>query len=703
MFKPTVLTAKLGEHTISVETGRMAKQAHGSVIVSCGESMVLVTVVTAPHKESAAFFPMVVDYIEKQYAAGKIPGGFLKREGRLSDGEVLTSRLIDRPLRPLFPEGFKGEVQVTATVISYDGENDTATLAMTGASAALMLSPSPFDGPVAGVRVGRLNGKFIANPTNSQVKDCDLVIVMACSEDAIQMVEGEAQEVSEADMLDAIDFGFKAVKPLLKLQRQLAQKLGMAKIAFVPKPVDDSLVSRVQELATPTIEQALATREKAARYGLFKKATNDTMAALGEAFATQAGAVYNIIEDIKARLMREQIVIKRSRIDGRGLREIRPITPEVSVLPRTHGSALFTRGETQALVALTLGTGRDAKMVDGLSGKHDEHFMLHYNFPSFSVGEIKMLRGPGRREVGHGFLAQRALEMVLPSFEEFPYVIRVVSEVLESNGSSSMATVCGGSMALMDGGVPLKGAVAGIAMGLIAEGEKYAILSDILGDEDHLGDMDFKVAGTRKGITALQMDIKIRGLSRQIMSDALDQARDGRMFILQRMADAIGVPRLEMSKYAPRITTIQIPVDRIRDVIGSGGKTIRSIQERTGCAVEIDDTGTVRIASTNDERSREAVDIIRSLTASPVVGEIYLGTVAKVAEFGAFVTILPGVDGLCHISELSEERVERTEEVCKEGDDIIVRCIGVEPGGKIRLSRKEALGHEPTVMKGSAI
>jgi polyribonucleotide nucleotidyltransferase len=695
---PIQIHAKLGEHDITFETGRLAKQAGGAVLVSCGDNVVLVTVVAQGHRADAPFFPLVVDYQEKQYAGGKIPGGFLKREGRLSDHEVLTSRLIDRPIRPLFPDGFRGDTQVTATVLSHDGELGTDMLAMCGASAALMISPSPFATPIAGVRVARVNGSYIANPTTSEAALADIDIVMACSREAIVMVEGECDEVSEADLLDSFDYGFKAVQGILDAQEELVRLAGKEKLVYEPRKLNPKVVKRVRKLAEADLMVALFLKEKHERYAAIDAVKAKVGVAIAEEFPEFIADVKAAFDEFKSDIARERTINEKSRIDGRRLDQVRAIETEIGILPRAHGSGLFTRGETQALATVTLGTDRDGKMVDGLMGKHDEKFMLHYNFPPFSTGEIKMLRGPGRREVGHGHLAQRSLAKVLPTYEQFPYVIRIVSEVLESNGSSSMATVCGGSMAMMDAGVPIRSAVAGIAMGLIMnEKGKFAILSDILGDEDALGDMDFKVCGTRKGITGLQMDIKIKGLSREVMSSALMQARQGRLHILDCMEESITAPRGEMSDYAPRITTITIPTDRIRDVIGSGGKTIRTIQERTGCTINIDDTGTVKVASTDRARATEAIEIVRALTASPTIGEIYLGTVAKVTDFGAFVTVMPGTDGLCHISELSEERVERVEDIVREGDEIIVKCTGIESGGKIRLSRKEALGQTPTV------
>ena len=690
-------SAPLGAHTVTIETGRMAKQAGGSVIVSTGDTSILVTACVGPHKETAGFFPLSVEYIEKFYASGRIPGGFKRREGQLSEAEILTCRLSDRPLRPLFPEGFKGEVQVIAQVISHDGENDADVLSITGASAALMLSNAPFSGPIAAVRVGRIEGKFVANPTWSQRPLCDIDVVIACTKDAIVMVEGEADEASEDDMLDALNFGFEAVQPLIKLQIKLAKEAGKEKMTFVSPKLDAALLKAVAKFIGTKLSKAMAISDKLSRYGAIHEIRAELGAKFTETHPGREREVGACFEELESNTLRDVVIKQRKRIDGRGPRDVRPITVEVGVLPRPHGSSLFTRGETQTLVTVTLGTDRDAKLNEDLHGKRDEHFMLHYNVPPFSVGEVKRMGSPGRREVGHGFLARRSVEKVVPSHDKFPYTIRVVSEVLESNGSSSMASVCGGSLALMHAGVPIKAAVAGIAMGLIKEGDDYVILSDILGDEDHLGDMDFKVAGTERGITGLQMDIKINGISRSVMSEAMLQAREGRLHILGKMNAVLSSPNDELSPYAPRITTIKIAVDRIRDVIGSGGKTIRAIQEKAGVTIEVQDNGTVKIASTSEKATAEAIEIIKALTAEAVVGEIYLGTVAKVAEFGAFVTILPGVDGLCHISELSDQRVERTEDICQEGDEIVVKCMGVERNGKIRLSRKEALGKTPTV------
>lgn len=698
MPTPTVFSAQCGASDVRLETGRLARQAGGAVLISIGDSVVLVTACNGPHKPDAGFFPLVVDYQERAYAGGRIPGGFFKREGRASDLETLVARLTDRPIRPLFPEGYKGDVQIIATVMSHDQEHDTDVLCITGASAALMLSSAPFEGPVAGIRVIRVDGKLIANPTRAQRQAADLDIVMAVTRDAITMVEGQAEEVPEAEMIEALNFGFESAQALIDVQIDMAETCGREKEVFVATPAPAGFLEAVDAAGREALTAAMSITEKAARYAGMDAAKAAAKKAVAEQFPDSMDFFGNAFEDLKSNIAREWALTDGRRIDGRGFREIRKIECEIGVLPRTHGSALFTRGETQGLVTVTLGTGRDSRMVDAVTGKEEMRFMLHYNFPPFSVGEVRPMRGTSRREIGHGWLAHRAVEQTLPSFAEFPYVVRVVSEILESNGSSSMASVCGASMALMDAGIPVKAPVAGIAMGLISDGKRHAILSDILGDEDHLGDMDFKVAGTRNGITALQMDIKIKGLSREIMTEALEQALEGRLHILGKMAEAIEKPAAELREFAPRITTIRISTDRIRDVIGSGGKTIRAIVERTGCDVSVEDDGRVNIASTSREATRHAIEIIEALTAEPIVGEIYLGTVAKVTDFGAFVTILPGVDGLLHISEISEDRIERVEDILKEGDEVIVKCTGLERGGKIRLSRKEALGRRPTVV-----
>jgi polyribonucleotide nucleotidyltransferase len=700
---PIQQTVSVGGKQILLETGKVAKQAHGAVWLRMGDSIVLVTVVSAPEKkEGIDFFPLTVDYQEKLFAAGRIPGSFFRREGRLTEKETLTSRIIDRSCRPLFPEGYANETQIIATVLSFDQENDTDVLGLTGASAALAVSDVPFNGPIAGVRVGRVGGQFVANPTLAQRAEADLDIVMAASREAIVMVEGGAAEVSEAVMVDALLFGHEAVKPLLDAQDALRAAAGnKPKRSFEPPKSDEELRGKVKALTWEKVKEAYARNEKHDRYGRLSEIKKELLAALKEEAAGDAAKLATLslrekeikgyYEDVKYEYMRKMIVDERRRIGGRGERDIRKITCEVGLLPRVHGSALFTRGETQAIVAATLGTSEDEQRVEMLTGMHFRKFMLHYNFPPFSVGEAKFLRGPGRREIGHGALAERALRQVLPPEDKFPYTVRVVSDITESNGSSSMASVCGGSLSLLDAGVPIKAPVAGIAMGLIKEGEKIAILSDILGDEDHLGDMDFKVCGTAAGITSIQMDIKIGGVTREILERALDQAAEGRKHILGEMAKALSAPRAEISAYAPRITTIKIRPERIKDIIGPGGKTIKDITARTGTSINIEDDGSVSIASPNNDKVEEAIKMIRALTQEAEVGRIYTGTVRKIAEFGAFVELFPGTDGLIHISELSDKRVKSVSDVLSEGEEVMVKVISVDRAGKIRLSRKEAL------------
>ncbi len=680
---------------LSIESGRVAKQAGGSALVRYGDTVVLVTAVAAREaRESIDFFPLTVDYQEKTFAAGKIPGGFFKREGRPSEKEVLTSRLCDRPLRPLFPEGFRCETQVIATVLSYDKENDPDVLAMIGASAALEISDIPFNGPIAGVRVGRIDGTLVLNPTASQVAQCDLQMIIAGSRDAIVMVEGGARMLSEDVVLDALYFGHRELQPILDMQAELRRALGKPKRTVVPPAVDQVLAARVRELASEKIAEALAVSGKHERNDAVHQARADVLAKLSGEFAEREREIKHLFEHVHEGIVRAMIVAERRRIDGRGLADIRAISCEVQVLPRTHGSALFTRGETQALVVATLGTSSDEQRIDALIGDTYKKFMLHYNFPPFSVGEVKFLRSPGRREIGHGALAERAVSAVLPDDTQFPYTIRLVSEILESNGSSSMATVCGSSLALMDAGVPIKAPVAGIAMGLIREGGEIRVLSDILGDEDHLGDMDFKVAGTAEGVTAVQMDIKIGGVTREIMRDALYQAREGRLHILRAMQLALASPRPDVSSYAPRIVTLKIRQDRIRDVIGPGGKVIRGIIEETGVKIDVEDDGTIYIASVDESAMQKAVDWVHRLTAEAEVGKIYKGVVKKIMDFGAFVEILPGTDGLVHISQLAPERVARVRDVLNEGDEVMVKVLEVDKTGKIRLSRKDALSAE---------
>jgi polyribonucleotide nucleotidyltransferase len=690
----------LGGKELSIEFGRMAKQADGSVVVRYGDSMVLVTAVSASTvRPGIDFMPLTVDYLEKTSAAGKIPGGYFKREGRLTETEVLTSRIIDRPCRPLFPKGWRFDTQVIAMVLSTDRENPTDVLAMTGASTALHLSDIPWAGPFAGVRVGRVGGEFVVNPTFAQREASELDLNVACSRDAIVMVEGSAQHVAEEVLIDALMFAHKAAQPLIDLQEKLRAAVGKPKREFAPPAKDPALEARVLALAAPKIEAAMAIREKQERYAALDTASAETQEAAKAEFPERDAEIKEVIESAKKRHLRELVLNTGKRIDGRATEEIRQITCEVSLLPRTHGSALFTRGETQALVTTTLGTKQDAQHIEGLADEFEKTFMLHYNFPPFSTGETKPLRGASRRETGHGHLAERAISAVLPGEKEFPYTIRVVSEILESNGSSSMASVCGGTLSLMDAGVPLKTPVAGIAMGLIKEGERVAVLSDILGDEDHLGDMDFKVCGSKNGVTAVQMDIKIQGLSRAILEQALQQAKRGRLFILGKMAEALAAPREELNKHAPRIFTITVKPDKIRDIIGPGGKTIRGITAQTKVAIDVEDDGTVHIASPDGLMAQKAIDIIKGLTAEPEVGEFYMGVVRRVAEFGAFVEILPGTDGLVHISELDEKRVRVVEDICKEGDEMLVKVIGIDrASGKIRLSRREALGKTPDVV-----
>jgi polyribonucleotide nucleotidyltransferase len=680
---------------LTVETGRMAKQAGGSALVQYGETVVLVTATAqASAREGIDFFPLTCDYQEKTFAAGKIPGGFFKREGRPAEKEILTSRLIDRPLRPLFPKGFHNETQVIATVLSHDKENDPDVLSILGASTALVLSDIPWNGPIAAVRVGRIDGRFVLNPATSQLAKSDMNIIVAGSRDAIVMVEGGASMLPESTVLEALFAAHEGLQPLLTLQEGLRSAAGKPKRAVTAPAIDAELERHVREAALPKLRAALARTAKHERYGALDAARDEVVAALGGAAGERAKEVASLFDRTKKQVVREAIVHEGRRLDGRGLADVRPITCEVEILPRTHGSALFTRGETQALVVSTLGTSSDEQKIDALIGETYKKFMLHYNFPPFSTGEVKFLRSPGRREIGHGALAERAIAPALPDEADFPYTIRIVSEVLESNGSSSMATVCGGSLSLMDAGVPVKGAVAGVAMGLIKEGDEVRVLSDILGDEDHLGDMDFKVAGTDKGVTAVQMDIKIGGVTRAIMQKALDQAREARLHILNVMNGTINRPRGELSTYAPRIITIRIKPDRIRDLIGPGGKVIRGIVEETGVKIDVEDDGTVYVASADGEAMQKALDRIRSITAEAEVGKIYRGTVRKVVDFGAFVEILPGTDGLVHISQLSEERVRKVSDVVKEGDVVSVKVLEVDKSGKIRLSRKEAMRDE---------
>jgi len=660
-------------------------------MVSYGDAVVLVTAVSAHSpREGLDFFPLTVEYQEKAFAAGKIPGGFFKREGRPGAAEILTCRVIDRPIRPLFPDGYRNETQIIATVLSADAGGCSDVMSLCGTSAALTISDIPFDGPIAAVRVGRLEGEFVINPSVEQLEESDIDILVAARREAIVMVEGGAKVVREDDILAALYAAHDAIIPILDAQEELRGKAGREKREVVVAQIDEQLLAKVRELATPGLLKAYSVREKLPRYAAldaFKAEFNEN---LPEDLAERAPEVKEALGKVKKDIVRGDIVDKGERLDGRGLKDVRPISVETSLLPRTHGSALFTRGETQALVVATLGTAADQQRIDSLQGDIWKRFLLHYNFPPYSVGEARRFGSPGRREIGHGALAERALTPVLPSAEEFPYTVRVVSEITESNGSSSMATVCGASLSMMDAGVPLKASVAGVAMGLIREGDKFAVLSDILGDEDHLGDMDFKVAGTAEGITALQMDIKIDGISREVMRDAVYQARDNRLHILEEMSKGLESPRADLSAHAPRIEVIKIHPDKIRDVIGPGGKVIRGIVQDTGCKIDVDDEGNVSIASADGPSLQKAIAIVEGLTASPEVGRIYDGKVRKVVDFGAFVEILPGTDGLLHISQLAEERVASVTDVVKEGDEIPVKVLEVDRQGKIRLSLKDA-------------
>ncbi len=680
---------------MTIETGQLAKQANGSVLVRYGESAVLVTaVVSRKQREGVDFFPLSVDYVEKTYAAGKIPGGFFKREGRLSEHEILTSRFIDRPLRPLFPKGFRNDVQIIATVLSADGENDPDMAAMIGASAALELSDIPFQGPIAGVRVGRFDGQFEINPPISKMPDSELDVVVAGSRDAVVMVEGEARCVSEAVLLDAIMFGHSALQDVLDMQGELRSRVGKAKMVLPERSIAAEITEKVRQKAFDPMKAALSMPVKLERNAAVSDIFSKTITELADEFPEGEKDITSTLESIEGEIIRSAITKEGRRIDGRTNKDIRPISCDVAMLPRAHGSGLFTRGETQALVATTLGTADDEQRVDSLVGEGKKKFMLHYNFPPFSVGEARFLRGASRRDIGHGNLAERALSYVLPTAEDFPYTLRIVSEVLESNGSSSMATVCGSTLSLMDAGVPIKDPVAGIAMGLIQEGDNFVVLSDILGDEDHVGDMDFKVAGTKNGVTAIQMDIKITGLPKEILSAALEQAREGRLHILGVMEQTISAARSEISEYAPRIVSIMVKPDKISAVIGPGGKNIKGIIAQTGCKIDVEDDGKVSVASSDKDSIEKALDLIRGLTAEAEIGKTYNGKVRKIMDFGAFVEIIPGCDGLVHISQLANERVANVRDVLNEGDEVMVKVLEIDQQGKIRLSRKAVLNDQ---------
>jgi polyribonucleotide nucleotidyltransferase len=701
-MKQEVSVELSGGKRLSFETGKLAKQAHGSTVVRIGENVVLATAVAnADPREGIDFFPLTVDYREYTYAGGRIPGGFIKREGRPSEREILTSRQIDRPIRPLFPEGFRCETQVIAFVLSADTENDPDVAAINGASAALTLSDIPFMGPIGAVRVGLVEGRFVANPTYAEMRESLLNIMVVGTAEGIVMIESGAKEVKEETVVDAIEFAHTEIKKICGAINELREKAGKPKREVAPPEFDQAYYNNLQKKIGADLTERLDTQKhpKSESYALVKELKKSLTAAIPEEDEAGQAKLKNYFEVLRERIFREQVIGNKRRPDGRAFDEIRPIWIEVGMLPRTHGSSIFTRGETQALVTTTLGTSDDMQRLEVFEGEAKKRFMLHYNFPPFSVGEVSFLRGAGRREIGHGALAERAISTVLPTEDKWPYAMRVVSDILESNGSSSMATVCGASLSLMDAGVPLKAPVAGVAMGLVKEGEQYAILSDIAGAEDHYGDMDFKVAGTRDGITALQMDIKVMGITPQIMREALAQAQRGRMFILDKMLEAIGTHREKVSAYAPRIYTLQIPVDKIRDVIGPGGKMIRSIIEQTGVKIDVEDTGKVNVASNDEASANKALQIIRDLTATAEVGKTYLGTVSRLADFGAFVEIIPGTDGLLHISEVAEHRIKDVRDELKEGDQVLVKVLAVE-GNRIRLSRKAILKEQRAKMGG---
>ena len=694
-------TTPFAGRDITVKTNYVAGQADGAVLVTYCETVVLVTAVSQKTKrEGIDFLPLTVDYQEMTSAAGKIPGGFFKREGRPNENEILTSRLIDRAIRPLFPKGYSSETQLVATVLSFDPENGSDVAAMLGASAALTVSDIPFNGPIAGVRIGRIDGKLICNPLNLEESDINIFLVGRKVPDEtaeggftveLVMMEGGADEVAEDVIIEAIKFGLASIRPVIEMQDEMRRAIGKEKRIVEPVKIDDNLRGRVYGSAEEAMKAALAIPVKKERSSAVGEIRDRVIREISEEYEGQGFQIGVVLEELEKKILRDTILKEQRRIDNRLFTEIRPISIETGILPRTHGSALFKRGETQSLAILTLGTSHDEQRMDYISGEELRSFLLHYNFPPYCVGESRPLRGPGRREIGHGALARRALLPVLPSQEEFPYTIRIVSEILSSNGSSSMATVCSGSLCLMDAGVPIKGIVAGIAMGLCKKDDIVVILSDILGDEDHAGDMDFKVCGTKKGITSLQMDIKIDGITEDILRKALYQAREGRIFIIDKITAAISAPRKELSKYAPRITTIKVKPEKIRDVIGSGGKNIRQIVSETGVEINVEDDGTVTIASSDAEASSRAIAMVEWLTEEAEVGKVYLGTVKKIVDFGAFVEILPGTDGLVHISQLADERVNKVTDIVNEGDQIPVKVIDIDRGGKIRLSRKDAL------------
>ncbi|MEE8581594.1 MAG: polyribonucleotide nucleotidyltransferase [Myxococcota bacterium] len=716
-FKPETVSLEVGGTQLTIETGRVAKQASGSALVTYGDTVVLVAVTTAKPRPGIDFFPLTVNFVEKFAASGKIPGGFFKREGRLADREVLVSRFIDRSIRPLFPDGFRDDTQVTATVLSADSEHSPDIAAFIGTSAALTLSEIPFLGPIAALRIGRIEGELVINPSRAQLESSDLELIVAGNRGALVMVEGGAKLMPEAEMLAALKFGHEKMLPLIEVQEELRERAGKTKRELIVADDVSKLREEIRERAESGLSAAVKIPEKMARYAAIAAVEKEVLGSLTSAYRKEkveldsleafeqrragleklSGQATEILHDLRSDLVRARVLDSGTRIDGRGLSDIRPIACEVRVVPRPHGVALFTRGETQAMVTTTLGSGGDEQTVDGMGGRWSKPFMLHYNFPPFSVGEARPLRGPGRREIGHGTLAERAIQAVLPAHDDFPYTIRVVSETLESNGSSSMATICGAVLSLLDAGVPLAAPVAGIAMGLIQEGDRVAILSDILGDEDHLGDMDFKVAGSEVGITALQMDIKINQIDWEVMERALEQARQGRLHILDCMkseteSELPGLQtRKELHQYAPRLEVLWVKPDRIRDIIGPGGKVIRAIQETTGSKIDVEDSGRVSVFGPDAESVARAQGMVEELTQEAEIGRIYLAKVKRITDFGAFAEIFPGTDGLIHISHLAEARVERVTDVLSEGDEVLAKCIDIDPSGRIRLSRKEAL------------
>ena len=687
-------TIEINGKSLSIETGRIARQASGAVVVTFGETVVLVTAVTTDEvREGIDFLPLSVEYQEMSYAGGKFPGNYFRRDmGRPGEDETLTARLIDRPLRPLFPKNYHNEIQIIANVLSTDRQNDADMLAILGASAALEVSDIPFEGPVAAARVGRINGEFVINPTFAELEESDINLIVAGNRSAVVMVEGGGQFVSESDMIDAIFYGHKSIQPMLDMQIELKEAVGKPKREIADGSSNDDLGKKVEEIAAPLLNETIRIADKQLRGQSRKQASNSTKEALADEFEGREGEIGELVHDLERKLVRRMMLEENKRIDGRSFAEVRPIECLVGILPRVHGSALFTRGETQAMVLTTIGTERDEQRIDSIYGEIYRNFILHYNFPPYSVGEAKRLGAPGRREIGHGALARRALLPVIPSKEEFTYSVRVVSEILESNGSSSMASVCGGSLSLMDAGVPIKEAVAGVAMGLVTDGNKTVILTDIIGDEDHYGDMDFKVTGTKDGITALQMDIKIDGVTREIMEQALAQAKEGRLHILSRMNEAISHPRSKLSEYAPVVARLKIKPEKIKILIGPSGKMIKEISSKTDSTINVDDDGNVVVASPDEVASNAAVDMINEIVREAEIGKLYNGKVRKIMDFGAFVEILPGTDGLIHISQLDKERVNKVTDILKEGDDVLVKVIDIDKkSGKIALSRKAAL------------